>query len=178
VTDATPADQSPGDGPAADRENWRGKVGLMDRREMDEFLAGDALCRLAVLDERGWPYVVPVWYEWDPGEGVFWIIARQKSAWAGHMTRDPRVALTIDGDTRPYRKVAVQGIAELIEEPNVGGRWVEIARRMSVRYLGEHGPDYLVPTLGRPRWLFKIRPENLLTWQGVEWHKRYRTTGG
>jgi PPOX class probable F420-dependent enzyme len=178
VTESATADQSAAAGTAEERESWRGKIGLMDRREMDEFLGGDTLCRLAVLDERGWPYVVPVWYEWDPGEGVFWIVARQKSAWAEHMKRDPRVALTIDGEARPYRKVAAQGTAEVIEGPNVGGRWVEVARRMSVRYLGEHGPDYLVPTLDRPRWLFKITPETLLTWQGVEWHNRYRTTDG
>lgn len=178
MTDTTTADQSPPTEPAPDPEGWRGKIGLMDRREMDEFLGGDTLCRLAVLDARGWPYVVPVWYEWDPTAGAFWIIARQKSAWAAHMKRDPRVALTIDGETRPYRKVTVQGTADLVEEPNVGGRWVEIARRMALRYLGEHGPDYLVPTMDRPRWLFKIRPETLLTWQGVEWHDRYRTTAG
>ncbi|MEA2529823.1 MAG: hypothetical protein QOG89_1467, partial [Thermomicrobiales bacterium] len=90
---------------------WRGKIGLMDQREMDEFLAGNNLARLAVLDERGWPYVQPVWYQWEPGEGVFWIVARKKSAWAAYMQRDGRVALTIDGETRPYRKVALQGTA-------------------------------------------------------------------
>ncbi|MEA2524119.1 MAG: hypothetical protein QOF73_1346, partial [Thermomicrobiales bacterium] len=115
--------------------SWRGKIGLMDQREMDEFLAGNNLARLAVLDERGWPYVQPVWYQWEPVEGVFWIVARKKSAWAAYMQRDGRVALTIDGETRPYRKVALQGTAEMIEEPNVGGQWVEIAKLMATRYL-------------------------------------------
>ena len=68
----------------------------------------------------------------------------------------------------------VKGVAEHVEEPNVGGRWVEIARDMSYRYLGEHGPDYLEPTLGEPRWLFFIRPEKLTTWQGVDWAKKYK----
>ena len=127
---------------------------------MDEFLAGGDLCRLAVLDERGLALRRSrSGTSGIPSEGVFWIVARKKSAWAGHMPRDARVALTIDGDTRPYRKVAVQGTAEVVEEPNVGGRWVEIARRMAVRYLGEHGPDYIVPTLDKPRWLFKISPD-------------------
>ncbi|MEA2515774.1 MAG: hypothetical protein QOF33_4075 [Thermomicrobiales bacterium] len=153
---------------------WRGKIGLMDQREMDEFLAGNNLARLAVLDERGWPYVQPVWYQWEPVEGVFWIVARKKSAWAAYMQRDGRVALTIDGETRPYRKVALQGTAEMIEEPNVGGQWVEIAKLMATRYLGDHGPDYIVPTLDKPRWLFKITPTALVTWQGVDWHSRYK----
>lgn len=154
-------------------DDWRGTIGVIGRREMDDMLAQGIVCRLAVLDDEGWPYVVPVWFEWEPAEETFWIIPRHKSAWASHMAQDPRVALTIDTPEPPYRKVAVQGIAEVVEVPNVGGRWVEIARRMSVRYLGSHGSDYLEPTLDKPRWLFKVSPKRLLTWQGVDWHPRY-----
>jgi len=92
-------------------ESWRGTVGLMTDAERDEFLAGDTLARLAVLDENGWPYVQPVWYQWEPAEGIFWIIARKKSAWAKMMQNDGRVAMTIDGETKPYKKVTVQGRA-------------------------------------------------------------------
>jgi PPOX class probable F420-dependent enzyme len=154
-------------------DDWRGTIGAIEREEMDEMLTGGIVCHLAVVDEGGWPYVVPVWFEWDPVDDVFWIIPRQKSAWATFMAREPRVALTIDTPEPPYRKVAAQGIAEVVEEPNVGGQWVEIARRMSVRYLGPHGPDYLVPTLDKPRWLFRVKPKKLLTWQGVDWHPKY-----
>jgi len=155
-------------------ESWRGKVGLMSDEERDEFLAGKTLARLAVLDEYGWPYVQPVWYQWDPTEGIFWIIARKKSAWAKFMQNDERVAITIDGETKPYKKVFVQGKAEVVEEPNIGGQWVEISKLMATRYLGEHGPDYIVPTLDKARWLFKITPTVLNTWQGVEWHPKYK----
>lgn len=169
MTDSTSNEQA-----NAASEDWRGKIGVMERAEMDEFLSGDMLGRLAVLDEQGWPYVQPVWHQWEPDEGVFWIVPRKKSAWAGYMARDNRVALTIDGEARPYRKVALQGVAEVIEEPNVGGAWVEIAKKMATRYLGEHGPDYLVPTLDKARWLFKITPTKLVTWQGVDWHQKYK----
>lgn len=158
----------------ANGEAWRGKIGTMADEERDAFLAGNSLARLAVLDDDGWPYVQPVWYQWDPAEGVFWVIARKKSAWAGYMQRSPRVALTVDAATSPYQKVTVQGTAEVTEDPNVGGQWVEIARQMAVRYLGEHGPDYLVPTLDKPRWLFRIVPKSLVTWQGVDWHPKYK----
>lgn len=155
-------------------QSWRGKIGEMSEQELNEFLARGVLCRLAVLDEKGWPYVQPVWFQWDQEEGVFWIVARKKSAWAQHMLRDERVALTIDEDEKPLRKVSVQGRAELVEEPNVGGRWVPIAREMATRYLGPHGPDYITPTLDKPRWLFRIVPTEMTTWQGVEWAKRYK----
>ncbi len=128
-------------------QEWRGKIGELSGAELDAFLDRGVLCRLAVLNDRGWPYVQPVWFAWDPTERVFWVVARQKSVWATYLQRDGRVSLTIDEDERPYRKVSVQGLAEVVEEPNVGGRWVEIGRRMSLRYLGPHGPDYLEPTL-------------------------------
>lgn len=155
-------------------EDWRGTIGTIERQEMDEMLKQGIVCRLAVLDDEGWPYVVPVWFEWDPDEQVFWVVPRQKSAWGRYMAREPRVALTIDTPEPPYRKVAAQGIAEVVEEPNTGGAWVAIAERMSIRYLGPHGADYLQPTIDRPRWLFRIRPKKLLTWQGVDWHPRYK----
>ncbi len=155
-------------------ESWRGRVGRMDAQEIDEFFLAGRVCRLACLDEEGWPYIVPVWFQW--ADGGFFVIPRERSIWAGYLKRDGRVSLSIDEDQTPYQKVIVKGMAEPVEEPNVGGRWVEIARDMSYRYLGEHGPDYLEPTLGEPRWLFFIRPKKLKTWQGVDWAKKYKTT--
>lgn len=152
-------------------EAWRGKVGRMEPAEMEAFLAQGIVGRLGVNDEDGWPYVVPVWYQYaDDG---FYIIPRERSVWAEYMKRDPRVFLTIDV-TDGLGKVMVKGEADLVEEPNVGGKWVDIAREMSVRYLGPHGPDYLVPTLNEPRWLFFLRPSRITTWQGVDWAKRYK----
>jgi len=152
-------------------EEWRGKVGKMSQEEMEDFLGGGHLCRLGCLDAEGWPYVVPVWFQY--ADGGFYIVPRERSVWAEHLKRDPRVYLAID-EPGSLRKVMVKGEAELIEEPNVGGKWVEIARQMSYRYLGEHGPDYLVPTLNEPRWLFFVHPRKITTWQGVDWAQRYK----
>ncbi len=156
----------------AEPEEWRGKVGKMDQGEMEAFLAQGIVGRLGCLDAEGWPYVVPTWFQY--AEDGFYIIPRERSAWAPYLKRDGRVSLAIDEPAAPYRKVLVKGRAELVEEPNVGGRWVEIANTMSYRYLGEHGPDYLVPTLNEPRWLFFVRPVRVTTWQGVDWAKRYK----
>ncbi|MDQ3467327.1 MAG: pyridoxamine 5'-phosphate oxidase family protein [Chloroflexota bacterium] len=160
--------------PAAEPANeaWRGTVGKMSQETFQAFMREGIVCRLACLDESGWPYVVPVWFHY--ADGGFYIVPRERSTWARYLQADSRAALTIDDVGAPYRKVSVQGRAEVVEEPNVGGRWVEIATEMSYRYLGEHGPDYLVPTLNEPRWLFFVRPEKIRTWQGVDWAKRYK----
>ncbi len=152
-------------------EEWRGRPGKLSQEELETFLAEGVIARLGCLDQEGWPYVVPTWFQY--ADGGFYIIPRQRSAWATYLKDDPRVALTIDEAGR-QRKVTVKGQAELIEEPNVGGRWVEIANLMSYRYLGEYGPDYLVPTLDEPRWLFFVRPLKIKTWQSVDWAKHYK----
>lgn len=156
----------------AENEEWRGKIGKLNEQEMAEFLSGNTFCRLGCLDQEGWPYVVPCWYEYS--DGGFYIIPRARSAWARNIQRDRRVFLCIDESTIFNRRVLVKGEADVLEEPNLGGRWVEIARRMSVRYLGEHGPDYLEPTLVEPRWLLFVKPLKVTTWQGVDWPQRYK----
>jgi hypothetical protein len=143
-------------------EEWRGKIGRLSQADMEEFLSGDVLCRLSCLDTERWPYTVPIWFAYR--DDRFYIIPRERSVWARYVQRDPRVFLCIDEQGR-QRRVLVRGEAHVIEEPNVGGEWVEIAKEMSYRYLGEHGPDCMVPTLNEPRWLILGKPQKITTWQ-------------
>lgn len=152
-------------------QSWRGKVGRMTPEEVRDFLAEPRIARLACIDDEGWPYVMPCWQEWD-GE-AFWVVPREKAAWGRYLNQEPRCAVTVDEDGT-QRKVVAQCMARLVEEPNVGGAWVPIAERMSTRYLGENGPKYLEPTLDKPRWLFRLEPVKLRTWQGQDWAKRYK----
>ena len=152
--------------------SWRGEVGRLSGEALSTFLGQGIICRLACLDGDGWPYIVPVWFHY--ADNGFYVIPRERSIWASYLKKDPRVSLAIDEATPPYRKVLVKGSAELVHGPIVDGAWVSIATEMSYRYLGEHGPDYLVPTLHEPRWLFVIRPARMTTWQGVDWATRYK----
>ena len=158
-------------------EEWRGRVGGMSEEEMEAFLAGGSVMRLACLDDGGDPYCVPCWHEWR--DGYFWVVPRQRSKWARYLQRDGRCAFTVDVP-ETLEKVIGKGVAEVVEEPNLGGQWVEVANRMAVRYLGPNGPSYLVPTLNQPRWLLKIKPTRIQTWQGVGWARSYwvQETGG
>jgi nitroimidazol reductase NimA-like FMN-containing flavoprotein (pyridoxamine 5'-phosphate oxidase superfamily) len=153
-------------------QEWRGTVGKMSEDELAAFLSGNPFCRIGCVDEEGWPYVVPCWFEYS--DGGFYIIPRAKSAWARYIQKDRRVSLCIDDTTIYNNRVLVKGEATILEEPNIGGRWVEIATRMSVRYLGEHGPQYLEPTLTEPRWLLFVKPLQIKTWRGVDWAPKYK----
>ncbi|MCH7667803.1 MAG: pyridoxamine 5'-phosphate oxidase family protein [Acidobacteria bacterium] len=165
-------------------KDFRGTLGGLDAELLETFLGHNALARLACLKPDGSPYVVPVWYHWD-GEAL-WFVGRQRSAWCKYIQNDGRVSVVIDSEHSPpdesgqrteIPKVMMEGIAEIIEEPNVGGKWVQIAEKMSYRYLGPNGPEYLTGTINQPRWLIKMTPSKVKTWQGVGWARRYWVEG-
>ena len=144
------------------RRNSAGKIGALNDAEVEAFLATDALARFACLKPDGAPYVIPLWYQWD-GEDL-WFVGRQKARWCDYVVKDPRVCVVIDaahsppdeqGQTAQIPKVFVEGKAVVAEAPNIGGKWVQVAEEMSLRYLGPNGPSYLVPTLNQPRWLIQ-----------------------
>ena len=163
-------------------EEWRGKIGKMSPSEIDQFLGEPFLARVACLDANGWPYVVPCWYQWD-GKAL-WVVPRAKSVWARYLEAEPRCAVTIDessaadesSDAGVQRRFLAQCNATIVEQPNVGGRWVEITRTMAVRYYGENGPSYLEPTMTWKRWLVRLDPVKIQTWQGIAWPKSYLTS--
>jgi hypothetical protein len=155
-------------------QSWRGKVRGLTDEETEAFLARGVLLHLACLTPDGSPYAAVCWHEWR--DGAFWVVPRQRSRWGEYLARDPRVSVLVD-DAATLEKVFGEGTAEVVEQPNVGGRWVEVARRMSFRYLGENGPTYLESTLQQPRWLIRIAPRTLETWAGVGWARRYWVDG-
>lgn len=151
---------------------WMGKMRALTAEEIAEFLAGAVVARVATVDEDGMPYITPVWQEWD-GQAL-WIVPREKSAWVRHIKQNPKVAVSCALDVSPYTRVLMRGTAEIVFGPEpMQGQCLEVANRMAVRYLGEKGPEYLVPTLDRPRYLIKIVPAKMITWEGIEWAAHY-----
>ena len=141
----------------------------MTEAQIDELLHSDTVCRLACVDYDGAPYVVPCWFTY--ADGGFYVVPRARSAWAGYMKNDGRVFLCIDSDSGG--RVLVKGQARVVEEPNVGGKWVEIGKEMAERYGGEAGLKYLDTTMQEPRWLFFIEAGEMLSSTGG-WAKRYK----
>ena len=140
--------------------------------ELQSFLAGPVVARIATVDSQGAPYITPVWQEWD-GEAM-WVIPREKSVFVQHLIGNPRVAVSCALDSSPYTRALVRGRAEIVAGPALmQGDWLAMARRMARRYLGEQGPDYLEPSRDRPRYWVKIAPEQTISWEGVEWAAKY-----
>jgi PPOX class probable F420-dependent enzyme len=154
------------------------KIGGLTDVEMAAFLAEPWNARLATLGPDGWPYVAPVWYEFEPGARVFLVVGRERADWIAHIRDDPRVAFHVaDDEHAEHTRVMVQGRAVILEgpvPPSASARIGDLTHRLSLRYLGPDGPTYAERTIHRPRVLVEIRPESWRTWTGREWHVRYR----
>ena len=155
-----------------------GKIGKLNNAEIDAFLTHPWNARLAVVTPENTPYVVAVWYEFDPSERVFYIVARAKSKYVEYLTLNPSVAIHIADDFHlEHTRVLVEGRAEIVEgpiSPEISPRLRDFVLRLSQRYLGEKGPEYALRTMRRPRCLIKVIPHRWHSWTGSEWGRRYR----
>ena len=152
--------------------DWMGENRKMTPEEIVDFLAGPVVARIATIDPDGMPYITPTWQEWD-GEAL-WLVPRLKTAFVKHIQQNPNVAISCAMDSGTYARVLMRGKAEIVFGPApMEGQCLEVAQRMAVRYLGEHGPEYLVPTQDRPRYLVKFTPDSVISWEGVEWAGKY-----
>ncbi len=148
----------------------------LSKTAIDDFLATAVIARLATVKPDGAPYVVPIWQHWD-GEAM-WVIPRGKSAFVENIRHEPRVCVSCADDVNPaHTRVTIEGTAEIVEGPApLVGRLKEIGEEMAVRYMGPDGPKYAGRTANRPRYLVKITPNRITSWQGSEWHRRYIDT--
>jgi nitroimidazol reductase NimA-like FMN-containing flavoprotein (pyridoxamine 5'-phosphate oxidase superfamily) len=135
--------------------------------ERDAFLAEPGiLMRISVVRADGSPLVTPIWFIHE--EDAIWFTPRQHSEWFSCLRRDPRVALCIDEQPLPYRKVLVEGRAELVHDIGADGAWRERYRRIARRYTPPEAADaYIRNTIDQPRGLFRLRLANakLTSWR-------------
>ena len=154
------------------------KIGGLTEPELAAFLAEPWNARIATMTRDGWPYVTPVWYEFERETRSFLVVGRERARWVGHIRDNPRVAFHVADDPHSqHTRVLVQATAELTEgpvAPAASPRLLELTHRLSLRYLGAGGPAYAERTLARPRVLVRLTPDRWTTWTGGEWHPRYR----
>ena len=144
------------------------------------------LLRLATVDDDGMPRLAPVWFTHRNGQILF--TPRQASVFLANLRRDPRIALSIDEDALPYRKVSVQGTAEILHEVGHDDEWRDIYREIACRFIEPDAADrYLAATVDQPRALVGVdlMTANVTTWRmpvddepgtGI-WASRYYAEG-
>lgn len=151
------------------------KPGPLSAEEQVAFFARPLIARLGTVRPDGAPYITPLWYHWDGSD--FWIVARRRSAFVEHLRHNPKVCLSIASDELPYSRVTVLGTAKIANSDGSPDRWRPITRLMTQRYVGEVDADYADRTAQFDRWLVQITPEEIVSWRGGGWARRY-TDGG
>ena len=153
--------------------------------EVDEFLAEPGhLARIGTTDADGMPRVLPLWF--IVHDGAICFTPRQPAVIWQNIVRDPRVGISIDEEAGPYRKVFLQGIAEVLFPPGADAAWQPLYRDIAKRYTPAAWADgYVDATADQPRALCGIRLDaastRLSTWRmpvaGEDprdiWHSRY-----
>jgi PPOX class probable F420-dependent enzyme len=123
----------------------QGDLALLQHPTAQKLLQSKIPARLAYLWTDGTPRVVPIWFHWNGREFVLGTPPRAPKLKA--LTKNPRVALTIDDNEFPYAVLSVRGSAkletqkEIVPEyalaaeryfgPQQGKGWVEQLRSMS-----------------------------------------------
>ena len=154
--------------------------------EQDTFLdERGVLMRIGTVRADGRPLVTPIWFLHE--DDALWFTPRERSEWFTNLRRDPRVCLAIDEQNMPYRKVLVEGDAELVYDIGDDNAWRDLYRRIAGRYIdAEAAEAYIQTTIDEPRGLYRVplARARVRSWRmpvtgedptGI-WHRRYYRT--
>ena len=144
------------------------------------------LMRIGVARDDGSPLVTPIWFLYQ--EDSVYFTPRAQSDWFQSLRRDPRICLCIDEQALPYRKVVVEGNAELLHDLGEDDEWRDLYRKIAGRYIPEDaGEAYVQNTIDQERALYRVVLEGskARSWRmplegeaetGI-WHERYYAPG-
>lgn len=138
----------------------------LSRAEIDLFLAGPLIARIATVRPDGRPHIAPMWFWWD-GTSMY-METPPDSVKANNLRANPACAITVDiteGGLR-FKSVILEGRAELLDDPAYAR---DMARRIYTRYLGEEGVRSPTPAgmINNPHVIIKLTPARMLTYDGT-----------
>ena len=144
------------------------------------------LMRIGVARDDGSPLVTPIWFLYE--KDAIYFTPRAQSDWFRSLRRDTRICLCIDEQALPYRKVVVEGNAELLHDLGEDDEWRDLYRKIAGRYVPQDAAEaYVRNTIDQERALFCVVLERSTTrtWRmpldgepetGI-WHERYYAPG-
>lgn len=160
---------------------------FLTKRERQEFLdQPGVLMHIACVRADGSPLVTPIWFLCE--NDAIYFTPRAQSEWFACLKQNPRVSLCIDEQPMPYRKVVLDGLAELVHDVGDDHKWRDLYLRTAKRYTSEAAAQaYIQNTIDQPRALYRvvIADSTIRTWrmpvegeapQGI-WHERYYAPG-
>jgi len=156
---------------------------VLTKEERSAFLdEREVILRIAVVRSDGSPLVTPIWYLYQ--DEAIYFTPRARSEWFECLRSDPRAGLCIDEASAPYRKVVIEGSAELVHDLGADDEWRDLYRMIAKRYVPEEAAEaYVQNTINEPRGLYRVTlaGAKVRTWrmpvpgeaaEGI-WHQRY-----
>ena len=137
-----------------------GDLTLLNEPVAQELLKSTIPARLAYSGRDSTPRVLPIWFHWT-GD-VFVLGTRMDAPKVKALTANPKVALTIDSESFPYKALQVRGTVEIEQIDGIVPEYEMCAKR----YLGEkRGQAWIDQLRGAfpPMARIVIRPE----WVGL-----------
>ena len=155
--------------------------------EQTEFLAAPGmLMRIACVRADGSPLITPIWFIHQ--DEAIYFTPRAQSEWFAYLRQDNRIGLCIDEQDLPYRKVIIEGQAELVHDLGEDDRWRDLYRLIAGRYVPPEAAEaYVQNTIDQERSLWRVSLANssVKNWRmpldnepinGI-WHQRYYAPG-
>jgi len=135
----------------------------MAETEKQEYLADLHVGILSLNDNSRGPLTVPIWYDYEPGEEL-WFITGPNSLKGNLLEVGVRLSLVAQSEEPPYKYVSVEGPVVSIRESTE-----DDLLSMAVRYLGETGgKQYTENSNGSGGVLVQVEPER---WLAVDYGK-------
>ena len=127
----------------------------------DDFIKKQKILRLATIDAKGIPHIVPVWYSYNSGK--FYVGTNTRTKKAKNLKKNKRIAFCIDEGIRSPNIYGIMetGIANLIVEKNKVSR---IAKKILLRYFRTLENKSAQEILDDTNCIIEITPKELSVW--------------
>jgi PPOX class probable F420-dependent enzyme len=94
-----------------------------------DLLERPVFAHLATVRPDGAPQATPMWFLWDPQEGVIKLTHTKERYNFRNIQHEPRVSLSITDPDNAYRYLSMRGVVEKIEDDPTGDFYNVLSRR-------------------------------------------------
>jgi nitroimidazol reductase NimA-like FMN-containing flavoprotein (pyridoxamine 5'-phosphate oxidase superfamily) len=138
--------------------------GSMNRMEVEDFLAhGKFLLRIATLNHRGDPEIVPIWYHYENGR--LYLMTGPDSRKVQNIKRKNSVYFSVDTELVPYKGAKGRATANILRDRS---KALGIAEKIVVKYLGDSkspmGQRYIGHVRDGTEIVVELEPEYFSVW--------------
>jgi PPOX class probable F420-dependent enzyme len=113
---------------------------------------------LGTVTTDGAPLVNPMWFLWDPEQGVFKFTHTRNRHNYRYLQREPRISLSITDPDDQYRYLQLRGVVEKVEDDPTGAFYQTLQQRYRGVTSEVKDRDVRVVLTVRPTG-FKARPQ-------------------